>query len=349
MPADVVALLQELLQAGRDPTCKTAVEIVKARCKAWHVVEGPGFLWVQAGARPGLVLSGHLDVVPAGAGWAEDPFEGAVRDGEVVGRGAADMKGAIAAMLMAAEEARSGDWALALTTDEETGMAGARALAGAGALEGADLVVVGEPTDMNLGVGHRGVLWLELETKGRAAHGSTPDQGANAIHAMLRLLQGVEGFALPQKHALLGGSTLNLGTLRGGDAPNMVPAACTATLDLRVPPPASIAGARKALEQALEKAGVPHAARVLSQHDPFEARPGPLLDRVRAALRSASPDARDVGLPYGTEASVYQAFAPCVVAGPGQLARMHAPGERVGVAQLRAAQRFYLGLLRAWS
>jgi acetylornithine deacetylase/succinyl-diaminopimelate desuccinylase-like protein len=346
---DAIALAQDLVRAGADASCKAAVEIVKARCKRWRVVEGEGFVWVQASQRAGLVLSGHVDVVPAGQGWTRAPFSGDLADGDVWGRGACDMKGAIAAMLTAAEEVGDGDWALALTLDEETGMGGARNLARAGALEGADLVVVGEPTDLDLGVAHRGVLWVELETKGKAAHGSRPQEGENAITKMVRLLQSVEGFALPEKHALVGGSSLNLGVLRGGEAVNMVPPSCTAQLDLRVPPPASTAGARKGLEAALAKGGIPHGLRILSEHAPFETRPSPLIDRVRHALREAHPGATDIGLPYGTEASVYQAFAPCVVTGPGELARMHALDERVSIAQVRAATRFYRSLLEAWA
>jgi succinyl-diaminopimelate desuccinylase len=349
VPADIVSLTQDLVRTGGDASCKAAVEFVKERCKRWRVVEGPGFVWVQASQRAGLVLSGHIDVVPAGQGWTRPPFGGDLVDGEVWGRGACDMKGAVAAMLMAAEEVANGDWALCLTTDEETGMQGARAFAKGGALEGADLVVVGEPTAMDLGVAHRGVLWLELATKGKAAHGSRPQDGDNAIAKMLKLLQGVEGFALPEHHALVGGSTLNLGSLHGGEAVNIVPAHCTAQLDLRVPPPGTTHAARRALEAALQKTGVVHETRVMSDHAPFEARSGPLLDRVRKALRDANPRTQDVGLPYGTEASVFQAFAPCVVAGPGSLARMHAADERISVAELRAAQRFYRTLLSAWA
>lgn len=350
VPDDPVPLAQQLIRAARDATHRATLDIVKAQAKKdWRVVEGKGFVWVQPGDRTRLVLSGHLDVVPAGQGWARDAHGGEVLEGEVWGRGAADMLGAVAAMLAAAREAGQGDWALALTLDEETGMAGAKALAASGAMEGADLVVIGEPTDLDLGVGHRGVLWLDLETRGKAAHGGTPERGDNAIHKMLRLLGAMDGFALPGRHALLGGSTLNLGRIDGGTAPNVVPARCTASLDLRVPPPGSTHTARRAVDAALGKAGVPYEARVVSQLEPFEAKTGPMLDRVRHWLREAKPGARDVGLPYGTEASVYQAHAPCIVAGPGRLDRMHVPDERVAVADLRAAARFYAALLRAWA
>jgi acetylornithine deacetylase/succinyl-diaminopimelate desuccinylase-like protein len=258
------------------------------------------------------------------------------------------MKGAVAAMLGAARQQGEGDWALALTFDEETGMRGAHRLADSGALSGAELVVVGEPTEMDLGIAHRGVLWLEVAVQGQAAHGSTPERGRSAIRDMLRLLQELDGFALPAKHGVVGGSSLNVGTLRGGEAVNMVAARCVAQLDLRIPPPMPTAQARAQLEAQLGKAGVPFAANVLAEHAPFEARPGLLLDRVRRWLRDAHPGARDVGLPYGTEASVYQREAPCVVCGPGRTARMHARDEGLAVAELRQAERFYASLLRAW-
>jgi succinyl-diaminopimelate desuccinylase len=346
---DPVPLLQELLRAGGDPTGKTVAELVKARCKAWRVVEGKNFLWVQPSARARLVLSGHLDVVPAGQGWTRDPFGGQLEGDFVWGRGATDMKGAVAAMLSAAEDLRTGDWALALTLDEETGMAGAKALADSGALEGVDLVVIGEPTGMDLGVGHKGVLHVELETQGKAAHGSMPHLGESAIHRMLALLRAVEDFQLPEKHFAHGASTLNLGYVRGGEAPNMVPTHCAASLDLRIPPPGSVHAARKALEVALGKAGQPYQLRVLAQGEPWEAPHGPMVDRVRHALRQAWPEAQEAWLPYGTETSAFREHAPCLIAGPGELALMHAPDERVRVSEVRAAHRFYRSLLKMWS
>lgn len=347
---DPLPLLQELLRAGEDSTCKQAIEVVKAHApKRSRVVEGKGFLWVQPTHRARLVLSGHLDVVPAGEGWARSPFGAEVHDGEVWGRGAADMKGACAAMLSAALEVGEGDWALALTTDEETGMNGARGLAASGALDGADLVLIGEPTDLQLGVAHRGVLWLELAVQGKAAHGGSPEKGDNAIHKMMRLLGALDGFALPEKHRLVGGSTLNLGTIQGGTAANVVPAQCKAQVDLRVPPPSSSHAARKALDAALGKAGIAYQGRVVSQLEPFQGPSGPMVDRIRSMLRQARPDAAEVGLPYTTEASIFQTHAPCLVAGPGKLDRMHVPDERLSVAELRAARRFYLAVLRAWT
>jgi succinyl-diaminopimelate desuccinylase len=350
MIQDPIPLLQALLRAGADASCQAAVQVVREACpKAWRVVEGKGFVWVQPGDRARLVLSGHLDVVPAGPGWTRDPFGAALDGGEVWGRGAADMKGAVAAMLTAAQEVGEGDWALALTTDEETGMAGAKALAASGALDGADLVVIGEPTDLQLGVAHRGVLWLELACQGKAAHGGSPEKGDNAILKLLRLLQALDGFALPERHRLVGGSTLNLGTIEGGTAANVVPAHAKAQVDLRVPPPGATLGAKRALEAALGKAGVPYQSKVVSQLEPFQGPAGPMVDRVRSVLREARPGATEVGLPYTTEASVFQAHAPCLVAGPGALDRMHVPDERVAAADVRAALRFYRGVLRMWS
>ncbi|MCA1812869.1 MAG: M20/M25/M40 family metallo-hydrolase, partial [Halobacteriales archaeon] len=294
---EALELLQALVRAG--PDAQASAQVVQAHCrKGWRVERGPGFVWVQPeGHAPRLVLSGHVDVVPVGDGWTCDPFAAEVRGDEVLGRGTCDMKGAVAAMLAAARQQGEGDWALAFTLDEETGMAGAHRLADSGAIAGAELVVVGEPTELRLGVAHRGVLWTEVTVRGQAAHGSTPEKGRSAIRDMLRLLQGIEGFALPGTHPVVGGSSLNIGTLRGGEAVNMVPALCRAELDLRIPPPMPPVLARQHLEQALRKTGVAHELRVVSEHAPFEAVRGPLLDRMRHWLREANPAAQDLGLP----------------------------------------------------
>lgn len=193
--------------------------------------------------------------------------------------------GGIAAILSAARGAPRGDLALAFTTDEESGLAGARRLAASGALDGADLVVVGEPTGLDLGIGHRGVLRLEVAARGRAAHNSTPREDGAAPPSPRRL-------RAPRRPRAPRPATLNVGVLRGGEAGHVVPERCTAQLGVRVALPASTREARKAVEEALAEAGEPYELRVVAEHAPFEAKPGPLLDRVRAALRSANPRAR---------------------------------------------------------
>jgi succinyl-diaminopimelate desuccinylase len=154
------------------------------------------------GTRPPLVLCGHLDTVPPGEGaWTRDPYAPAVEGGRLYGLGAADMKGAVAAMAIAAArvaaEATRGrplaaDLLLAFTSGEETSSFGARALAQSGLLRGAAGLVLGEPTANRVGIAEKGGLWLEIVLCGRTAHGSLPHLGANAVAGLAEVLAALE-------------------------------------------------------------------------------------------------------------------------------------------------------------
>src|SRR5262249_7591111 len=143
-------------------------------------------------AGPHLLFDGHLDVVPAGNGWSQDPYTATVRDGRLIGRGAADMKGGIAAMVAAAEAVRQagmplrGTLTLAMVADEEEGGAGTRALLDDG-LE-ATWAIVPEPTELRPVVAHKGSANLHIRLRGVPAHASTPEQGVNAIEQAMRVL-----------------------------------------------------------------------------------------------------------------------------------------------------------------
>ena len=181
---------------------------------------------------PTLAVNGHLDVVPAGPldAWEHPPYAAVVAEGTLHGRGACDMKGAIAAAIQAARALQrsgvpwSGRLAFQLAADEETlGPHGTRALVAAG-LAGADAAVVAEPTGMRVATAERGAAWFVLRTLGKAAHGSRPADGISAIRAMATLVQSVLDQTWDRSHPLLGGPSVNVGVIRGGDKINMVPA-----------------------------------------------------------------------------------------------------------------------------
>ena len=161
-----------------------------------------------SGPRPLVHLNGHIDVVPVGEGWTEDPFGGTVRDGRIYGRGSADMKAGIAAAVYAAEAVRRAGAKLAGTieisgsVDEESGgQAGVRYLAERGAIshERTDYVIIPEPLNVDrICVGHRGVYWFKVTALGKIAHGSMPFLGVSAIDAMTALLARVRSDILPQ-------------------------------------------------------------------------------------------------------------------------------------------------------
>lgn len=194
--------------------------------------------------KPALLLPGHLDVVPAGEGWDTPPFEALMRGGRVYGRGAKDNKGPTAACALAAACARhclrlKGQLLVAGVADEELGSKlGLDYLLDAGKVH-ADYAIVPD-TSGNLKqiyIAEKGLVFVELISHGRQAHGSRPDLGCNAIWNLIHLLGKVRAGGLPHRgHPLLSPATQNLGIISGGSAPNLVPARATAVMDFRILP-----------------------------------------------------------------------------------------------------------------
>lgn len=342
---DVAALAGRLIRRGEDPQAVAELAAAELAALGARVESGTGALLASFGA-PRIVLSGHLDVVPPGSGWTEDPFAARTSDGWLHGRGAADMRGACAAMIAAAAEHGHGDYAIALTLDEETTMAGAKALAASGRLGAPDLVVVGEPTSLDLGVAHKGVIWLELVARGKAAHGALPEEGVNAVARMRHLLDALETFPVEETDPLLGRASLNVGTIAGGQRVNVVPDHCRAQVDHRFLPGTRAELRLEELRRQLERAGVPFELAPMNIHDAFQTRRTPAFDAVSRALRSVRPRAKEVGLPFGTEAHVYQHLGGSVVVlGPGEREAMHSSRERVRTTELEDAARVYAAIL----
>jgi acetylornithine deacetylase/succinyl-diaminopimelate desuccinylase-like protein len=204
-----------------------------------------------------ILLAPHLDTVVA----AEEQFIPRIKNGRLYGRGACDTKGSVAAMLMAlitlAESpARPQETAIVFAglIDEENAQIGSRALVARKFK--ADLAIVGEPTCLGIITAHKGSLWLQLETKGRAAHGSTPHLGQNAIREMARVVEVLESQYAAQlrrrRHPLLGTGTVNVGTIAGGRQPNIVPDACSVVIDRRTLPGETEASVRREIKALLK-------------------------------------------------------------------------------------------------
>ena len=199
-------------------------------------------------ARPNVHLNGHFDVVPPGAGWTVDPFGGQVRDGRIYGRGASDMKAGIAAAVYAAEAIRragvdlSGSIEISGTVDEESGgFAGMAWLARQGwvSAERTDAVIIPEPLNVDrICIGHRGVYWFEITTRGRIGHGSMPFLGVNAIEHMGVILERLRNelgpvlaareTAIPVVPPLARHATLNVNGIAGGQPVEGLQTPCVA-------------------------------------------------------------------------------------------------------------------------
>jgi succinyl-diaminopimelate desuccinylase len=232
--------------------CGFDVDYVAADGRPEHTAEHPrlNVIGTRPGRslRPALHLNGHFDVVPAGSGWTIDPFGGVVHDGRIYGRGACDMKSGIAAAVYAAEAIRragvplNGTVEISGTVDEESGgFAGVAYLAEQKRLsaERVDFVIIPEPLNVDrICVGHRGVYWFELETRGRIAHGSMPFLGVNAIDHMTQLIDRMQRELLPSLSARTTSmpvvpeaarhATLNINAIAGGQSIEGIQTPCVA-------------------------------------------------------------------------------------------------------------------------
>jgi len=312
-----------------------------------------------SGARPKLAWNGHLDVVPAGdpSTWDHPPFDGTVVDGRLVGRGAADMKGAIASALAAAAAiVRSGvelggTLELHLVADEElTGHHGTEVLRDEGLLD-QDACIVGEPTELQLALAERGGAWVTSTARGRAAHGSAPHLGVNAITSMARFLLRIEEVLPDREHPLVGRPTVNAALIEGGSAPNVVPDRCEVDVDRRLIPgetsPEEVLAPFETLAASIaaERPEVDLSFHIREWTDAAEApRDSRIADLLRAAVTEETGSAPpDVGVTGITDARFYinDARIPAVILGPGSLSVAHTANEWVEVADLVAAARIY--------
>lgn len=191
---------------------------------------------------PVLGLSGHMDVVPVGeVAWDEEPFAAVEKDGLLYGRGTCDMKAGLIACVVAMirlKEANvpfKGTLKLLATIGEETSAIGAGQLVDLGYADDLDALVIGEPTNLDIGVAHKGALWPQITTYGKTAHGSMPDQGVNAIEHMLLVINEIKKTFDFGSYVddLVGASTSSLNVISGGNGTNVVPDKCTMSLDIR--------------------------------------------------------------------------------------------------------------------
>lgn len=351
--AETVRRLAAIL--GREGAIVTLQELAPDRPNLramWGPEDGPAILFL-----------GHSDVVPAGAGWTGDPFEPRLQDGTIVGRGATDMKGGLAAVAAAcgalARELPHLRLELLCTVDEEDRSQGVR-------LELADApprdylaCIVAEPTNMDVVIGCRGASNLIVEITGVSAHAGRPADGASAIYAASLLVERVrERHGVAQRgdrDSLLGAPSWNVGTIAGGSGTSMVPRRCTVTIDRRTMPgevPEQI------LDDLLGQVRADVARAAVDGHEQIELRgqvdmcmPGfrtdpeePLVRAATAALAGLGVPARVTGWTAACEGGFMDQHhgCPTIILGPGDInSQAHQPDERVEIADLLTAARAY--------
>jgi len=304
---------------------------------------------------PPVVLTGHLDTVPLGAGpWRFGPFSGTLSDGKLFGRGSSDMKGGVAAMVCAArnvfkETAPRGGVRLLFTAAEEPGCLGARQLAECGFDVGqASAVIVGEPTSNHPFLGHKGGLYLRVSAAGKAAHSSMPELGDNAIYKAARAITRIESFRFnAERDRLHGLPTLNVGRMSGGENLNSVPDHAEFTVDIRT---TARTGHEATLERLVRELGSEVTVTTLADLPPVSTdESAPFAQLVYAVC---GIDAADANLPkslsYVTDGAVLQRLyggVPTVILGPGEPSQAHRTDEFCLLDKLEAAVSLYTRIL----
>lgn len=310
----------------------------------------------------GVLLSGHTDVVPvAGQDWASDPYVLRVEGGRAYGRGSVDMKGFDALVLAAVPDFLAAGLKrpihILLSYDEETTMAGAaNAIAHFGVdLPRPDIVIVGEPTNLEVASAHKSVVTLVTEVHGREVHSATPNRGANAVMAAVEVAAEINRLAdeMRRRGDPTGRfdppyTTVHIGTIHGGTARNIVPKHCTISWEFRGIP-------------GLDEAEIPRRIEVASQEIAAtrlnrDVAAGRIETHVEVSIPGLEPDPGSpaetlafrlagrnstITVPYATEAGHFQrAGIPTVVCGPGTIDRAHQANEYITLDELADGEAF---------
>ncbi|SDK66006.1 acetylornithine deacetylase [Pseudomonas delhiensis] len=353
-------------QAALDQSNRPVVELLATwlgdlgfACELQEIAPGKFNLLASLGSGPGgLVLAGHTDTVPYDASlWKSDPLRLDERDGRWYGLGSCDMKGffaiAIEALLPLLEKPLRQPLLILATCDEESSMAGARALAEAGRPLGR-AAVIGEPTGLRPIRLHKGVMMERIDILGQSGHSSDPSLGHSALEAMhaaigellaLRAQWQKEfnnpQFGVPQP-------TLNLGCIHGGDNPNRICGQCALEFDLRPLPGMDPQALRRAIGERLQPVAERFAVRLDYQPlfpavPPFEQAADSELVRLAERLSGHSAEA----VAFGTEAPYLQQLGcETLVLGPGDIACAHQPDEHLELARIPPTVELLRGLIQ---
>jgi len=336
--------------AGFDVPCELIYNAERSKANLFATI-GPA-------EQPGIVLSGHTDVVPVdGQPWTVAPFELSEHDGKLFGRGTADMKGYIACVLALVPSLVATDLRMpvhiALSYDEEVGCLGVRSLLAE--LEQRPvkplLCIIGEPTELKPVLGHKGKLAMRCDVHGHPCHSAYAPLGVNAIEYAAELIGELgrigQQLKAPEHHDARFDppySTVQTGVISGGKALNIVPADCRFDFEIRALPSQDPTQVAQQLQTYAEQQVLPRM-RAVSEHSAIRfselsAYPGLATDAQSQAaeLIAAFCGSREFGtVAFGTEGGLFDAAGiPTVVCGPGSMDQGHKPDEFVSRAQLDA-------------
>jgi acetylornithine deacetylase len=328
--ADRLAALLRL----RGPDEVTVVDVPRA------AGEKPASYVFARFGKPRLLVNAHLDTVPPNAEWTSDPFVPRIDGGRLYALGAADTKGAAAAILAALDESTPKDTAILFSGDEEFSSVAMRAFVASEHLEGLERAIVCEPTNLRAGTRHRGFLAFDVTVTGPGGHSSHADTLPSPVAALSRLGVALDDWA--RRHRALGppgftGMCVNLAKLEGGVAFNVIPAQGRLVASLRPPPDADTASIWAEIE-AMVREVVPEATfRRLRNNQPFATKN---LAAFEALLGDVARAPLDLG--FWTEAAILaESGVDAVVLGPGDIAQAHGPDEWVTVDELHRARELF--------
>lgn len=331
--------LAEFLQDLRAEVILEEIEPDRPNVIAHFPVDNPG--------KPKVLLGPHIDTVSI-QGMTIDPFAAEIRDGKLYGRGAADTKGTMAAMLWALKElGPEGIAKLPVEVTfvgfmgEENSQPGSRHFAEHH--PDYDFAVIGEPTEMDVVYTHKGTTWAQLIATGKSAHGSRPELGDNAILKLARVLDHLDRTFQPIldtfTHDVLGRSTMNIGQISGGIQPNIVPDHATANLDFRLTPELTERGLLGLLRDH-----VPDDIEIKVSLECLPLNTDPDHPMVNALAAAGS--GKKVGAPWFCDAAHLAAVGiPAVAAGPGSIDQAHTEDEWISIESLEEGVNFYRGFL----
>lgn len=368
MSQDVISLLQQLVRIpsvnpdNAPGTAQTGEETLAIFLAGWLESIGaevvleeikpgrPNLIarFAPLDGRPRILLGPHLDTVGVG-GMTVEPFGGEIRDGKLWGRGASDTKGPMAAMLWTLHDHQEVLADLPVAVDfvafmgEESGQWGSKDFV---KRHGKDysFALVGEPTSMQVVHVTKGSLWATLRATGKAAHSSQPERGENAILKLTRALDQLDhhlgGQLATFTHPVLGRSTMNVGMIRGGARPNIVPDLAEAEIDIRITPAlAAAGGALKLLTETLAFFDLP--IEIVNPHEnpPMEtAADHPMIQ----SLLATDPATGLAGAPWFSDAAhLSSGGIPSICIGPGSIDQAHTVDEFIEISTLKQGAAFF--------
>ncbi len=305
-----------------------------------------------------LLMCGHMDTINLdGVLGADNLIKAELKDKKMYGLGSSDMKGGLAAMLHALKElVKKGfkpkyDIYFAFTGDEEADKAGALHLLENELIGSTKLMIVGEPTNLNLGLGSKGQIWLEIKFRGKAAHGSTPDKGKNAVLMALNFIsKTLAPDFFVKNDRFFPKSTVNISFLKAEGPFNVVPDTAVAGFDIRLSPPETINNVIKKIKDILSSdlKKSEYELKIIDSLEPSFIKPeSRTANEIKKIIGKHVSGKRKISLPYATDGSVLNTYAsiPVVILGPGISEVIHNKDEYILVDNIIAATKIYVDIM----